>query len=216
MIDFDQIAFGYGTSPLLRISSLTIEAGRSMAIIGPSGSGKTTLLSLIAGILVPQSGALNISGINICALSDAERRRFRSRSIGFVFQDFCLIPYLTVLDNILHPYRIGDQKLSDAARRSAQALAGSLGLGDKLGRYPEALSQGERQRVAIARALVTEPSLILADEPTGNLDVHTKQVCLDLLLENARARQATLLMVTHDTGLLGQFDQVMDISDYGG
>jgi len=217
VIGFDQVVFGYGASPLLRIPSLTIEAGRSMAIIGPSGAGKTTLLSLIAGILTPQSGALSIFGTNIGALSDVERRRFRSRTIGFVFQDFRLMPYLTVFDNILHPYRIADQlTVCEGTRQSAQALAGSLGLGDKLGRYPEALSQGERQRVAIARALVTEPKIILADEPTGNLDMRTKRVCLDLLLEKARARQATFLMVTHDAGLLEQFDRVVDISDYGG
>lgn len=217
MIHFDQVAFGYGKTPLLRIPSLTIEAGRSIAITGPSGSGKTTLLSLIAGILTPQSGTLSIFGVNIGALSDTERRRFRSRSIGFVFQDFRLMPYLTVSDNILHPYRIGDrQTINETARQSVRALAGDLGIGDKLGRYPETLSQGERQRVAIARALVTEPKLILADEPTGNLDAHTKRLCLDLLLGNARARQATLLMVTHDTGLIGQFDRVVDIRDYGG
>ena len=137
-------------------------------MVGPSGSGKTTLLNLIAGILTPEAGRIDVAGTEVSGLSDAERRRFRASRIGFVFQDFALLDYLSVRQNIYYPYRITPALvLDEAARDRAERLATACGIGDKLDRHPSALSQGEQQRVAICRALVTQPKLILSDEATG-------------------------------------------------
>jgi ABC-type lipoprotein export system ATPase subunit len=150
-------------------------------------------------------------------LSPAARRSFRITSIGFVFQDFLLLDYLDVLQNILYPYRLHhDLRLDADAHGRAQRLAADLGIDRFLRRSPDELSQGERQRVAIARALVTAPKLVLADEPTGNLDPATKQQALDLLFEQCETLGMTLLMVTHDHGLLDRFDQVVDVSAFEG
>ena len=154
--------------------------------------------------------------MRVDGLSRAARRAFRITTIGFVFQDFLLLDYLDVLQNILYPYRLHhDLQLDEDARGRAQRLAANLGIERLLRRRPDELSQGERQRVAIARALVTAPKLVLADEPTGNLDPTTKQYTLDLLFEQCDALSMTLLMVTHDHGLLDWFEQVVDVSNLG-
>jgi putative ABC transport system ATP-binding protein len=210
------LQFAYpGGAFRLDIPSLEMPAGEKLAVIGPSGSGKTTLLNLVSGILTPGSGEVRVAGTNIGALSDARRRAFRIQSIGFVFQDFELLDYLDVLDNILHPYRItGALHLDKTVRARARGLAEGLGVGDKLGRHPDHLSQGEKQRVAICRALLPGPKLILADEATGNLDPRNKGRILDLLFDSVDAHGATLLAVTHDHELLPRFDRVVDFAAF--
>ncbi len=196
----------------LRIPELRVEAGERVAVIGPSGSGKTTLLHLVAGIALPEQGRVHTSGIEVSALDDAARRDFRVRQVGLVFQEFELLEYLGVLDNVLLPYRLNPVlRLDDEVRARAVRLAERVGLGQKLGRRVTRLSHGERQRVAVARALVTEPEVLLADEPTGNLDPANKGLVLDLLFEVAGEHDATLLVVTHDHDLLERFARVIDI-----
>ena len=218
MIELRDVRFEYTRGGFsLRVPDLEISPGTRAAAIGPSGSGKTTLLNLISGIERPEAGQIETAGMRIDKLSPGARRSFRITNIGFVFQDFLLLDYLDVLQNILYPYRLHhDLRLDDAAHARAQRLAADLGIDRLLKRRPDELSQGERQRVAIARALVTAPTLVLADEPTGNLDPATKQHALDLLFEQCNALSMTLLMVTHDHGLLERFDQVVDVSAFEG
>jgi putative ABC transport system ATP-binding protein len=199
----------------LHIPELTVAQSEKVAVIGPSGSGKTTLLNLIAGIFSPSAGEICIGDVPVHQLTDAERRDFRISKIGFVFQDFELLDYLNVLDNILHPYRItGALVLDQTVRARAATLAENMGIGDKLGRFPDELSQGEKQRVAICRAVLPQPKLILADEATGNLDPENKQIILDLLFESVNDHHATLLTVTHDHDLLSRFDRVIDFQHF--
>lgn len=216
MIDIRGLHFGYPDSTFqLDIPAFEVRAGEKLAVIGPSGSGKTTLLNLIAGILTPDKGKVEVAGAEVSALSDARRRDFRSRNIGFVFQDFELLDYLNVLDNILHPYRItGALRLDRTVRERAEGLAERLGVADKLKRRADDLSQGEKQRVAICRALLPGPRLILADEATGNLDPRNKGRILDLLFDSVADPGATVLAVTHDHELLPRFDRVVDFADF--
>ena len=216
MIEIDALEFAYPDAGFhLRIPGFSITKGEKVAVIGPSGSGKTTLLNLVAGILVPGQGRVHCAGTEVSALADAARRDFRISTIGFVFQDFELLDYLNVLDNILHPYRITRAlRLTAGVRARAESLAGQLGIADKLRRGVEQLSQGEKQRVAICRALLPGPQLVLADEATGNLDPHNKGHILELLFEAVAMHEATLLAVTHDHELLPQFDRVVDFNDF--
>lgn len=201
----------------LRVPDLEIAQGSQVAFIGPSGCGKTTLLNLIAGITVPRSGKIESSGIEITNLSDGERREFRIKQVGLVFQEFELLDYLNVLDNILLPYRINPSLAMDATvKERAAGLARDFGIADKLRRYPRRLSQGERQRVAVCRAVLTEPALLLADEPTGNLDPVNTEHVLDIVFGYAKRAGATLLMVTHDHTLLSRFERVIDFKDFHG
>jgi len=188
-----------------------------VAVIGPSGAGKTTLLNLIAGIVTPIEGAVNVDGIEVSELSDAQRRIFRISNIGFVFQDFELLDYLNVMDNILHPYRINSaMHLNKQVRMRAATLAEEMRIGDKLKRLSNDLSQGEKQRAAICRALLPLPKLILSDEATGNLDPTNKVRILELLFRSVEDHDATLLAVTHDHELLKHFDRVVDFQDFQG
>ena len=197
----------------LHVPELRIAAGAKAAAIGPSGSGKTTLLNLISGIERPDAGKIDTAGLRVDGMSPAARRSFRITNIGFVFQELLLLDYLDVLENILYPYRLHRAlRLEADARSRAEHLAANLGLDLLLDRRPDELSQGERQRVAIARSLVTAPKVVLADEPTGNLDPVTKLHALDLLFEQCTALGTTLLMVTHDHSLLDRFDQVVDVT----
>jgi ABC-type lipoprotein export system ATPase subunit len=196
----------------MRIEALQIAAGERVACIGPSGTGKTTLVNLIAGIALPLAGSVRVDGTELSRLSDRDRRAFRIARIGMLFQQLELFEYLDVLDNILLPYHVAAElKLTPEHRERAAALAAALGLSRMLRRRPHELSQGERQRVALCRALATEPGLLLCDEPTGNLDPRTAATALDRLFAAAADRQATLLMVTHDHGILPRFDRVVDM-----
>ncbi len=195
----------------LRIPALTVEAGERVAVIGPSGSGKTTLLQLVAGIHVPEEGRVETAGAVLTSLDDGARRAFRIRNVGLVFQEFELLDYLSVLDNVLLPYRLNPaQRLDASARARAEALLRRVGLGDEIHRLAPRLSHGERQRAAVCRALVTEPPLLLADEPTGNLDPANRDRVLDILCDVASETGATLLTVTHDHEVLHRFGRVID------
>ena len=216
MIYIESLIFHYPSGEFrLEIPEFTVARGEKMAVIGPSGSGKTTLLNLIAGITTPVNGAINMGNIKINQLSDAQRRDFRITTIGFVFQDFELLDYLNVMDNILHPYRITSAlSLNKEVRARATTLAQEMGIGDKLKRAANDLSHGEKQRVAICRALLPRPKLILADEATGNLDPDNKARILDLLFRRVEDHDATLLAVTHDYELLKRFDRIVDFKDF--
>ncbi len=215
MIRITDLEFSYPVGDFaLRIEQLTIERGMTAAIVGSSGSGKTTLLNLMAGIMAPKRGKVAVNGVEVNALSETACRRFRIANAGLVFQEFELLEYLTVLDNILLPYRINKAlTLDKAVRDRATGLGERVGVGDKLDRFVTRLSQGERQRVAVCRALLPKPSLLLADEPTGNLDPSNKTRVLDILFGYARDANATPVTVTHDHGLLDRFDRVIDIED---
>ena len=214
MISISQLGFAFPASEFrLSIDELKINALKATAIVGPSGSGKTTLLNLIAGLLVPEQGQIQIEDLTISTQSDAKRRRFRLQHVGMVFQNFELIDYLTVLDNVLLPCRVGSEsKLTAAIKDKATQLLDSCGLAAHAKKSVTKLSQGERQRVAICRALLTSPSLILADEPTGNLDPVTSTSILDMLLAAVSDLPTTLVMVTHDHSLLPRFDHVVDFN----
>ncbi len=216
MIHISNLRFTYPNGGFrLAIPELAIEDGERVAVIGPSGSGKTTFLNLISGIAVPSCGSVQVGSMTLSAMGDAARRDFRIANIGFVFQDFELLEYLSVFDNILHPYRMNRAlRLTPEVRRRARQLAEETGLSDKLRRWPDQLSQGERQRVAICRALLARPKLLLADEPTGNLDPKNKDRILNLLLDYAQSSHAMVLVVTHDLGLLKRFDRVIDFQAY--
>lgn len=201
----------------LAVKSLEVARGECVAIVGPSGSGKTTLLNLLAGIYPCQAGEILVGDSALHRMNDAERRRFRLSSIGMVFQQFELVPYLRAVENVLLPRLIqsGSGSLRDVRPRAMQLLA-QTGLAERTRSYPAQLSQGEQQRLALCRALLTEPTLMLADEPTGNLDQRNKHLVLDLMLRQVRERQVTLLMVTHDTSLLDRFDRVLDFAGFTG
>jgi putative ABC transport system ATP-binding protein len=215
-IRVSDLDFRYGEGDFeLCVPELAVRHAERVAVIGPSGSGKTTLLHLIAGIATPRSGTVHTQGIELTALDDSARREFRIRHVGLVFQEFELLEYLSVLDNVLLPYRINPSlRLEPCVRERARALARRVGIGDKLGRLVTRLSHGERQRVAVCRALIAEPELLLADEPTGNLDPANKGRVLDILLDYARERSATILAVTHDYDLLGRFERVVDFKTF--
>jgi putative ABC transport system ATP-binding protein len=199
----------------LTVPELQITAGDSLAVIGPSGSGKTTLLNLIAGILLPDSGVVSFNGSNLRELDDRVLRDLRLNRFGLIFQEFELLEYLDVLDNVLLPCRLGGGGgLTPEVRQSAEQLLGKLGMGGKRASYPQALSQGERQRVALCRALITQPALILADEPTGNLDPANKGVAMDFLFDYVQEHDAALITVTHDHELVERFDRVIDFQQF--
>ncbi len=210
--------FSYGDADFtLRVNDLAVESGTTLAVIGASGSGKTTLLHLLAGIVVPGAGSIRLGDTEVTGLSDAKRRAFRIRNLGLVFQEFELLEYLNVLDNILLPYRINPAlRLDRQVRQRACDLAHQVEIGDKLNRYVRRLSQGERQRVSVCRSLLTSPRLVLADEPTGNLDPMNTQRVLDILFDYAREAGASLLVVTHDHELLDRFDRVVDTEGFLG
>ena len=191
---------------------LEVEAGEFVALMGKSGSGKSTLLHLIGGLDTPTAGEIEVCGAALARMSDDELTRFRRREVGFVFQFFHLLPHLTAEQNVALPLVLDGQGERDARRRAA-ALLERVGLSHRASHRPDELSGGEMQRVAIARALVAEPALLLADEPTGNLDEKTGDDVLALLREVAETRSLTTLLVTHDSRVASRARRVVEIQD---
>jgi putative ABC transport system ATP-binding protein len=201
---------GAGPLTILHPISIGIARGRAVAITGASGSGKSTLLSLIAGLDAPTSGQIRLDGVEITALGEEALARLRGEKVGIVFQFFHLLPSLTALENVLVPMEIAGVR--DAQAR-ARALIAEVGLTDRGGHYPSQLSGGEQQRVAIARALANDPPILLADEPTGNLDSVTGRHVIDLLVNLNRRRGCTLVLVTHDQELAAMADEILVLRD---
>jgi putative ABC transport system ATP-binding protein len=203
---------GQTTVHALRGITLQIEEGEFVAVWGPSGSGKTTLLNLIGAIDEPTSGYLSFNGLEISKLTDNRKSELRSESIGFVFQNFNLIPVLSALENVMVPTQIQGLSTAEAKRRSMYRLD-QMGLADFVAHRPDKLSGGQQQRVAIARALVMEPSLIIADEPTGNLDSDTAKMIIELMRDLNRKEGTTFIFSTHDQRLLDLVDRLIRMED---
>jgi len=186
--------------------SFTIAAGEAVAVVGASGSGKSTLLSLLAGLDVPSEGSVSLDGVILSTLDEDGRARIRGEKVGFVFQSFQLLPALTALENVMLPLELrGD----DDAQQRARTILQRVGLGERLEHYPRQLSGGEQQRVALARAFVAGPSLLFADEPTGNLDTETGRAIIDLLFELNAQGGTTLVLVTHDERLAERCGRIL-------
>lgn len=195
-----------GPLTILDDVSLEIRRGEAVAVTGPSGSGKTTLLGLLAGLDLPNRGRIWLDGEEITALDEDGRAAVRARSVGFVFQAFHLLAGFTALENVMLPLEL---KGSDAARRQARDTLAAVGLDARLDHYPRQLSGGEQQRVALARAFAARPAILFADEPTGNLDSHTGERVIDLLLDLNREHHTTLVLVTHDAALAARCDRAL-------
>ena len=207
MLEICQVAKQYPSprGPLSVLSgvSLVLKRGDAAAIMGPSGAGKSTLLYIAGGLEPPTSGAVTLDGANPYQLGEKELAAFRNRKIGFIFQDHCLLPQCSVLENVLIPTLVGDQD-ADAPRRARELLE-QVGLADRLDHRPAELSGGEKQRVALARALIRRPHLLLCDEPTGNLDEASAEMVADLLMELHARQQTMLIVVTHSAALAARF-----------
>ncbi len=206
-----------GGRPLtvLKDIDLEIEAQSAIAIVGPSGSGKTTLLGLLAGLDLPSAGSVILDGQNLGELSEDERAALRAEKLGFVFQSFQLIPTLTALENVLVPIELqaGAAAVDGAdAEARARDLLGRVGLGDREHHYPAQLSGGEQQRVGLARAFANRPKMLMADEPTGNLDADTGQTVIDLMVSLNQEEGTTLVLVTHDTELASKAHWIVRLS----
>lgn len=200
----------------LLVPRFAVDVGETVLLLGESGSGKSTLLSLICGTIIAQSGTVSVGGESIAALSAGQRDRFRAEQIGLIFQQFNLLPYASVEDNILLPLQFAPQRRARIAspKDEAHRLCHDLGLpADALQAKAGALSVGQQQRVAAARALIGAPPLIIADEPTSALDAATQSTFLELLFAQARSNGTTLLMVSHDARLASKFDRVLEMSD---
>src|SRR6516225_6000175 len=195
---------------ILKGISLTIPAGQFVAIVGASGSGKSTLLGLLAGLDSPSSGEIWLDGVPIHNLAEAQLAAVRGRKIGFVFQSYQLIPTLTALENVLLPFELN---AAGNGVRDARLLLEEVGLAERMDHYPVQLSGGEQQRVALARAFVVDPPIVMADEPTGNLDSTNGKLVLDLLLQRNKRAGTTLALVTHDQGVASQADRKIVLKD---
>ncbi len=193
---------------------LAVEPEGFVAIVGPSGSGKTTLLGLLAGLDVPTVGTVRLAGTDLFHLTEDERARFRAQHVGFVFQTFHLLPTLTALENVMVPLELRpDRPNGVSIRQRAAELLGRVGLGDRTDHYPAQLSGGEQQRVALARAFINRPSILFADEPTGNLDSETGGTVIRLLTGLNREAKTTMVLVTHDEALAGLAHRIVRLRD---
>lgn len=212
LIELEQVSKAYGRQAVLDNASLIIEQGASLAVIGRSGSGKSTLLRLMGGLEAADSGAVRVDGTDLTRLTETQRALRRRRHLGFVFQSFNLIPTLTARENVELPLALNDVA-ADAARRRSHELLAELGLETCLDRFPEELSGGEQQRVAIARAVIHEPKLVLADEPTGNLDAETAHHVFAVLQRTCRHRNATLVIATHSAEIVSYVQRAISIRE---
>ncbi|MFP6742181.1 MAG: ATP-binding cassette domain-containing protein [Alphaproteobacteria bacterium] len=201
---------GAGDVNILRGFTMTVGQGETVAVVGPSGSGKSTMLALVAGLERPTSGRVTVAGADLGALDEDALARFRRDHLGIVFQSFHLVPTMTALENVAIPLELAGR--DDAQARAAAGLE-AVGAGHRFGHYPAQLSGGEQQRVALARAVVAEPQLLLADEPTGNLDHTTGEAIIDLLFATQARLDTTLLLVTHDGALAKRCDRVIRVGD---
>ena len=204
-----EVTTGSTALTILRDVSFNVAAGEAVAVVGVSGSGKSTLLALMAGLDTPSTGSVHIDGQDLFALDEDGRAALRGRSMGFVFQSFQLLASMTALQNVMVPLELAGL---DGSGEKAAALLRRVGLDERLNHYPKQLSGGEQQRVAIARAFVMSPSLLLADEPTGNLDATTGAQIIDLMFELNRERNTTLVLVTHDESLSARCGRVIRLA----
>nr|WP_164520859.1 ABC transporter ATP-binding protein [Vibrio aphrogenes] len=221
-VRLDQVQFAWPKSPhlVIDIEQLTVKTNQHVFIKGPSGSGKSTLLSLLTGMMTPQTGEIHLLGHNLGQLTQAQRDQFRSHHIGYIFQQFNLLPYLSVIENVLLPCRFSHLRQRQTthnhhtAEQQAEQLLHRLQLpADCFQRSVNQLSIGQQQRVAAARALIGQPELIIADEPTSSLDADNRQVFIELLLEEANQSGATVLFVSHDASLQRYFERCIDLTD---
>ena len=203
-----QVSSPEGTLTILSDVSFAIQRGESVAVVGPSGAGKSTLLALLAGLDLPSSGHVTLNGANLGELDEDGRARIRAENVGFVFQSFHLVPSLNALENVMLPLELAGSR---DARAVSKEIIEKVGLGDRWSHYPAQLSGGEKQRVAIARAFATEPAVLFADEPTGNLDARTGATILELMFELNRSSSTTLVLVSHDTALAGRCDRILSL-----
>lgn len=215
-LQVERLAKSYPTpgEPLqvLREVTFALRRGESLAIVGPSGSGKSTLLNILGALDPPSSGSYQLAGVDPYRLAESAQAQFRNQQIGFVFQDHHLLPQLTVLENVLVP-TLASGKPSGGAIERAKELLGRVGLSDRLGHLPGELSGGQKERVAVARALILGPTLVLADEPTGNLDRHNAEQISTLLRELQREQNTILIVVTHSNSLAEQMDRQVELID---
>ena len=209
-IELKEVSKRYGAQTVLDGASVNVERGQFVAVMGRSGSGKSTLLRLIGGLEAADAGVVRVDGTDLTTLSETDRARRRRQGLGFVFQSFNLIPTLTAAENVELPLALNDVAPGDVRRRSRELLQ-ELGLATCADRFPEDISGGEQQRVAIARAVIHEPKLVLADEPTGNLDAETAMHVLELLQRTCGERNATLIVATHSAELAARAARVLTI-----
>jgi len=195
-----------GTLTILKDVSFSVDAGETVAVVGPSGAGKSTLLALLAGLDLPTRGHVDLNGANLSDLDEDGRALVRAESVGFVFQSFHLVPSLNALENVMLPLELAGH---GNARKAARAIIEKVGLAERWSHYPAQLSGGEKQRVAIARAFATEPAVLFADEPTGNLDSRTGANIMELMFELNRNSSTTLVLVTHDNSLAERCDRIL-------
>jgi len=209
-------SFGHGAAAVtaLRAVDLAVWPGELVCLVGPSGSGKSTLLSVVGGLLAPDSGTAQVGGIDVTALPRQARARFRATQVGFVFQSFNLVPFLTARENLMLMASLAGQRRA-AARLRADRLLGTLGLAGRSRQLPGQLSGGEQQRVAIARALINDPAVLLADEPTASLDTERGQAVVGLLADQIHERGTAGLLVTHDPRMAGRADRIVRLTDGG-
>ena len=197
-----------GSLTILSKVSFSIAPGESVAVVGPSGAGKSTLLALLAGLDLPTQGYVVLNGVNLGELDEDGGARVRAESVGFVFQSFHLVPSLNALENVMLPLELAGH---GDAREASRAIIERVGLKERWSHYPAQLSGGEKQRVAIARAFATEPAVLFADEPTGNLDTRTGETIMELMFELNRKSSTTLVLVTHDNSLAARCDRVLSL-----